>query len=124
MVFLPDATQASQLIQELQLLAQAAGHTQPLLIGLELEGGSVRWILIEIHFTSAFVPCLSSRLLVIGYASAMLVTYLAKWCLAKGSVSGQPENMRRSAPVHFPTSPHNYKYEKILKLTKVLSNLG
>lgn len=42
MFIIPDASQVSQLIQELQSLAKAAGHKQPLLIGLELEGGLVR----------------------------------------------------------------------------------
>lgn len=62
MVIIPGANQASQLIQELQALAQAAGHTQPLLIGVELESGLVRRILVIIPLTIAFVPCLSSKL--------------------------------------------------------------
>lgn len=62
MAIIPGATQASQLIQELQSLAQAAGHTQPLLIGLELESGLVRRLLLKISLTSALIPCLSSKL--------------------------------------------------------------
>lgn len=78
MVTNPGATQASQLIQELQSLAQAAGHTQPLLIGLELESGLVRRTILKIPLTSAFIPCLSSSHQLTGFASASLVTYLTK----------------------------------------------
>lgn len=61
MFIIPDASQVSQLIQELQSLAQAAGHTQPLLIGLELEGGLVRKNFLKSPLSSAFVPCISSK---------------------------------------------------------------
>lgn len=62
MFIIPDASQVSQLIQELQSLAKAAGHKQPLLIGLELEGGLVRRNFLKNPLSSAFVPCLSSKL--------------------------------------------------------------
>lgn len=64
MFIIPDASQVSQFIQELQSLAQAAGHTQPLLIGLELEGALVRRNFLKgtlfPHLYPAFLPTYQS----------------------------------------------------------------
>lgn len=84
MVIIPGATQASQLIQELQSLAQAAGHTQPLLIGLELESGLVRRTILKIPLTSAFIPCLSSKSSVNRFSLCKLGDVLYQMNLGQG----------------------------------------